>query len=131
MATPSSIKKGTYLVVGTSNKSELYVGYFTKGGDQVHDIEVISDFTVSEVVKIGEFLGVPKEILYKEPSDGLSGKTDEESLQFSYKELDKYIREGIICDPEKRKRIDSLHQMNAFKLKPMPVFDPGLSIAEI
>ena len=39
----SSIKSGTYLVAGTSNKSELYVGYFTKGGDQVHDFEVISD----------------------------------------------------------------------------------------
>ena len=55
----------------------------------------------------------------------------QESLQFSYKELDKYNREGTICDPEKKKRIDLLHQMNAFKLKPMPVFDPGLSIAEI
>ena len=39
-----------YLVVGTSNKSELYVGYFTKGGDSVHDIAPIADFTVSEVI---------------------------------------------------------------------------------
>ena len=76
-------------------------------------------------------LKLPEVLIEKTPIDGLSGKTDEESLQFSYKELDKYIREGTIYDQEKKKRIDSLHQMNAFKLKPMPVFDPGLNIAEI
>ena len=40
----SSIRGGTYLVAGTSNKSECFVGYFTKGGDSVHDIDVIKDY---------------------------------------------------------------------------------------
>ena len=87
----SSLKHGTYVVAGTSNKSELYVGYFTKGGDQVHDFEVISDFTVSEVIKIGEYLNVPKEVLYKTPSDGLSGQSDEDKMGITYDDIEKYI----------------------------------------
>ena len=68
----SALNNKTYLVAGTSNKCELYVGYFTKGGDSVHDISVIADYTVEEVIKIGEYLDVPKEVLYKTPNDGLS-----------------------------------------------------------
>ena len=60
----SEIKGKTYLVVGTSNKSELFVGYFTKGGDSVHDIAPIADFTVEEVIKIGEYLNVPEYIIF-------------------------------------------------------------------
>ena len=61
----SQVNGGTYLVVGTSNKCELYVGYFTKGGDSVHDISPIADFTVDEVIAIGEYLHVPEKVLYK------------------------------------------------------------------
>lgn len=110
----SSIKKGTYLVVGTSNKSELYVGYFTKGGDQVHDIEVISDFTVSEVIKIGEYLGVPKEVLYKSPSDGLSGKTDEDKMGISYDDIEKYLYAQEMEEDAKEK-IAKMHNKNKHK----------------
>lgn len=110
----SSLKKGTYLVVGTSNKSELYVGYFTKGGDQVHDIEVISDFTVSEVIKIGEYLGVPKEVLYKAPSDGLSGKTDEDKMGISYDEIEKYLYAQEMEEDAKEK-IAKMHNKNKHK----------------
>ena len=49
----SSLKGGTYVVAGTSNKCELYVGYFTKGGDSNYDIGVLNDYTVEEVIKIG------------------------------------------------------------------------------
>jgi len=82
-----------YIVVGTSNKSELFVGYFTKGGDSTHDIDIIADFTVSEVIKIGEVLGVPEKVLYKAPSDGLSGKTDEDKLGVTYQAIEDYIYE--------------------------------------
>ena len=68
----SSVRGKTYLVSGTSNKCELYVGYFTKGGDSVHDISPIADFTVDEVIAIGEVLKVPEKVLYKKPNDGLS-----------------------------------------------------------
>ena len=66
MAALLSAKTGkTYLVAGTSNKCELYVGYFTKGGDSVHDIGILNDLTVDEVIKIGEYLKVPSDVLYK------------------------------------------------------------------
>lgn len=75
----SALENKTYLVAGTSNKCELYVGYFTKGGDSVHDISVLADFTVEEVIQIGAYLGVPNQGLYKTPDDGLSNQSDEEN----------------------------------------------------
>ncbi|MDO5137325.1 MAG: NAD(+) synthase, partial [Oscillospiraceae bacterium] len=56
----------------------------------------------------------------------LSGKTDEDNLGFTYKELDRYIREGVIEDQDTKARIDRLHELNLFKLKLMPAFDPQL-----
>ncbi len=112
----SSIKGGTYLVAGTSNKSECFVGYFTKGGDSVHDIDVIKDFTVSEVIKIGEYLGVPEKVLYKSPSDGLSGQTDEDKLGVTYDAIEKYIN-GEDLDEETEKKISILHERSKHKFK--------------
>ena len=59
----------------------------------------------------------------KVPSDGLSGKTDEDNLGFTYAALDQYIREGVCKDEQVKSRIDRLHKMNLFKLKPMPCFE--------
>jgi len=87
----SAIKGKTYLVAGTSNKCELFVGYFTKGGDSVHDISTIADFTVDEVIAIGEYLKVPEKVLYKKPNDGLSNQTDEDKLGVKYKDIASYI----------------------------------------
>ena len=78
-ALESAVKGKKYIVAGTGNKCEEYVGYFTKGGDSVSDIKVLSDLTVSEVISIGEELKVPKKVLYKIPNDGLSNQTDEEN----------------------------------------------------
>lgn len=116
----SSIKKGTYVVAGTSNKSELYVGYFTKGGDQVHDFEVISDFTVSEVIKIGEYLKVPEKVLYKTPSDGLSGKSDEDKLGVTYDDIEKYIYAKPL-EQEIKCKIAKMHKANKHKFN-MPAY---------
>ena len=90
-ALESALKKKTYVVAGTSNKCEEYVGYFTKGGDNVCDIKTIADFTVEQVLAIGEELGVPHNILYKTPSDGLSGKSDEDKLGVTYKAITNYM----------------------------------------
>ncbi|MBR7075292.1 MAG: NAD(+) synthase, partial [Lachnospiraceae bacterium] len=60
--------------------------------------------------------------------DGLSGKTDEENLGFSYEELDSYIRTGKIADSTIKEKIDHLHKINQFKLKPIPAYDPKLEI---
>ena len=105
----SSIKGGTYLVAGTSNKSECFVGYFTKGGDSVHDIDVIKDFTVSEVIKIGEYLGVPEKVLYKTPSDGLSGQSDEDKLGVTYDAIERFIY-GKELEEEVKEKIARLHK---------------------
>ena len=110
----SAIKGGTYVVAGTSNKSELYVGYFTKGGDSTFDIAVINDYTVEEVIKLGEYLEVPEQVLYKTPSDGLSNKTDEDKLGVTYKDIASYLNNEEISI-ESKERIEKLHKNNEHK----------------
>jgi len=84
-----------YLVAGTGNRSERYVGYFTKHGDGACDFNVVSDLTVSEVYEFLRFLNCPAEIINKPPSAGLfEGQTDEGELGFSYAELDEYLLIG-------------------------------------
>lgn len=111
----SKLKGRTYLVVGTSNKCELYVGYFTKGGDSVHDISPIADFTVEEVIKIGEYLKVPEKVLYKKPNDGLSNQTDEEKLGVKYSDIASYMEDENKVDNRTRQKIEKLHNNNLHK----------------
>lgn len=113
-------------VSNNCNLSEDWVGYSTRYGDSVGDFSPLSKLTVQEVKAIGRVLGLPSELVDKVPTDGLCGKTDEENLGFTYEELDRYIREGIIEDEEKKAKIDRLHKINLFKLELMPVFDPQL-----
>lgn len=58
-----------YLVVGTGNLCEIMVGYTTKWGDNSSDLNPIGNFTVEEVLAIGEYLGVPNKIISKPPND--------------------------------------------------------------
>ena len=111
----SKITGKPYLVAGTSNKCELFVGYFTKGGDNVHDIATIADFTVSEVIKIGEYLNVPKEVLYRTPSDGLSGMSDEDKLGVKYAEIEQYFEDKDKLDDDVRNKIERLHNSSRHK----------------
>lgn len=113
-------------VANTCNLSEDWVGYATRYGDGAGDFSPLSRLTVQEVKALGRILGLPEKLIEKTPIDGLSGKTDEENLGFSYKELDHYIRTGRIDDPAKKERIDELHRTNLFKLRAMPAFDPHL-----
>ena len=113
-------------VANTCNLSEDWVGYSTRYGDSAGDFSPCSNLTVREVKEIGRYLGLPDVLVDKVPIDGLCGKTDEDNLGFTYAELDRYIREGVIEDEEKKKRIDDLHRMNAFKLKLMPSFTPKI-----
>lgn len=113
-------------VSNNCNLSEDWVGYSTRYGDSVGDFSPLSKLTVQEVKAIGRVLGLPEELVNKVPTDGLCGKTDEENLGFTYEELDRYIREGVIEDEEKKAKIDRLHKMNLFKLELMPVFEPEL-----
>ena len=80
-----------YRVCGTGNKSEHYIGWYTKWGDGACDFNPIANLTCTEVVELGHYLGLPAELVDKTPADGLTGKSDEENFGFTYKELDEYL----------------------------------------
>lgn len=113
-------------VANTCNLSEDYVGYSTRYGDAAGDFSPCANLTVNEVKAIGRALGLPAVLVDKVPIDGLCGKTDEENLGFTYNELDRYIREGIIDNAATKEKIDHLHKINAFKLQMMPAFTPDI-----
>lgn len=109
-------------VANTCNLSEDWVGYSTKYGDMAGDFSPLSHLTVQEVKAVGRECGLPSMFVDKVPIDGLCGYTDEDNLGFTYAVLDKYIREGVCEDPETKAKIDRKHEMNLFKLQPMPEF---------
>ncbi len=111
-----------FLVCGTGNKSETYIGYFTKWGDGGCDINPIGDFTTDEVVAIGEYLNVPSCAIHKPPSDGISGISDEEKIGFKYEDLNNYLKTGLCEDHSVKDKITKRHNANLHKLKPIPVF---------
>lgn len=110
-------------VANTCNLAEDWIGYSTRYGDAAGDFAPIAKFTVAEVKQIGKYLNLPLNLVEKVPSDGLTDKTDEDNFGFSYAVLDRYIRTGICEDEEIKAKIDKLHILNAFKLKPIPAFD--------
>jgi len=110
-------------VANTCNLSEDWVGYNTRYGDGAGDFSPMAHLTVQEVKAVGRALGLPDMFVEKVPIDGLCGLTDEDNLGFTYAVLDRYIREGICEDEETKARIDRMHQMNLFKLQPMPAFE--------
>lgn len=85
-------KKHKALVCGTENKSEHYLGYFTRFGDAASDIEPIQHLYKTQVYELAKYLKVPKEVLEAKPSAGLwSNQTDEGEFGFSYKEADQVL----------------------------------------
>lgn len=113
-------------VANTCNLSEDWVGYSTRYGDSAGDFSPCSFITVAEMKQIGRLLGLPDVLIDKAPSDGLCGKTDEDNLGFTYAELDRYIREGVIENQEHKALIDRKHEINKFKLELMPAFKPSI-----
>lgn len=84
--------KNNALVLGTENRTEHYLGYFTKAGDEVSDIELIRDLWKTQVFKLAEYLGVPEKIIEKPPTADLwEGQTDEDELGIKYREADKVL----------------------------------------
>jgi len=119
--------KLNYLVVGTGNKSELIMGYFTKYGDGGVDILPLGDLTKTEVYKLAKVLNIPQRIIKKPPSAGLwPGQTDEEEMGIKYKLLDKIIdaiEDGVFKNFDKKivekvlkKKKQSLHKLNPPKI---------------
>ena len=110
-------------VANTCNLSEDWVGYSTRYGDAAGDFSPLGGLTVQEVKAIGKELGLPIDLVDKTPSDGLSGKSDEDNLGFTYAVLDRYIRTGVCDDPAIKAKIDDKHVKNLFKLQPIPHFE--------
>ena len=110
-------------VANTCNLSEDWVGYSTRYGDAAGDFSPLGKLTVQEVKEIGKYLNLPINLVEKVPSDGLTDRTDEDNLGFTYAVLDKYIRTGVCEDEQTKARIDRLHTLNEFKLKPIPCFE--------
>ena len=109
-----------YRVAGTGNKSEGYVGYTTKWGDSAYDFNPIGDLTTEEVVAIGDALGLPYELVHKAPSDGLTGKTDEDNLGFTYKQVNQVIENGTCGNADIDEKIMTKYKYNQHK-REMPI----------
>ena len=109
-------------VANTCNLSEEYVGYSTRWGDNVGDFSPLRWLTATQVVELGHELGLPKNLIDKAPADGLTGKTDEDVLGFTYKELDEYIETGRCENKEAKEKIDRANRKNRFKNLELPSY---------
>ena len=110
------------LVAGTGNRSEAYMGYFTKWGDGAYDINPIADLTVTEIYEFLAFLNAPMSIRTKAPSAGLfEGQTDEQEMGVTYAAIDKYILTGEATDAD-RAVIERFHARSEHKRRPAATY---------
>lgn len=116
-------------VINTSNLSEDWIGYATVYGDTAGAFSPLGMLTSDEVIQIGKYLGLPERFVIKNPSDGLTGRTDEDVFGFSYAVLNRYIREGICEDKAIKAKIDNMHKFSRHKFLPIKMFNPILPIA--
>ncbi len=99
----ANLKNG--LVIGTGNKTELLLGYFTKYGDGGVDILPIGDLYKTQVRQLARYVGIPEKIINKTPTSGLwKGQTDEGELGMSYDIIDKILYKLY----DEKKDIDSV-----------------------
>ena len=129
-------KKRRYLVVGTSNQSEIMMGYFTKFGDGACDMTPLANMYKTEVRQIAAIIGVPQPIIDKPPSAGLwEGQTDESEMGIKYEDLDAILYEmeqdrtdaQIAADTglPKEQVSDIRRQVQLMEHKRMPAFRPS------
>ena len=110
------------LVAGTGNRSEAYMGYYTKWGDGACDFNPISDLTATEVFAFLEYLGAPRSIIDKAPSAGLfDGQTDEDEMGVSYRAIDAWLTEGTASE-EDRAVIERFHARSEHKRRPIATY---------
>ena len=110
------------LVAGTGNRSEAYVGYFTKWGDGAHDFNPIADLTVTKIYEFLRYLEAPECIIKKAPSAALfDGQTDETEMGVAYAELDRHIN-GEAVPADKAEKIERLHRNSEHKRKGIVTF---------
>ena len=112
-----------YLVVGTSNKSEIMIGYSTKYGDSGADIFPLGNLLKSQVVELAKYLDVTKRIITKPPSAGLwKGQTDEEEMGITYAQLDEYLTSGELNDKKIKKIIETKIELSKHKRNTPNIF---------
>ncbi len=122
-----------YLVLGSGNKSELKVGYFTKYGDGGVDLLPLGDIYKTEVWQMARQLGIPQEIVERPPSAGLwPGQTDEQEMGITYEELDRILmaieaNETEQIDPSKLKQVEHMIASTAHKRAMPPIYHPPSS----
>lgn len=114
-----------YLVLGSSNKSEFTVGYFTKHGDSGVDLLPIASFTKTQVRQLAKLLNIPSIIIDKPPTAGLwENQTDEEEMGFGYDVLDRYIETKTGPD-NIVKKIEHMNSISEHKRNMPPIFKPN------
>ena len=112
-------------LAGTGNLSEATVGYCTKDGDTSCDFAMLGALTTVEVVEVGLTMPeIPRELVTKTPTDGLSGYSDEERLGVSYADIHRYIREGSCGNPETDEIIRKKERANLHKRRMPLILDP-------
>lgn len=117
------------LVVGTSNKSELMLGYGTKFGDLACDLMPIGDLYKTEVFELAEHIGIPMEIIEKAPTAELArGQTDEAELGAPYETLDRILREIAGDTPESSSETPESHVL--FEPETIPLSTTAKSLLE-
>ena len=116
-------------VANTCNLSEDFLGYSSIWGDSVGDFSPLAKLTVTEIRNLGDALGLPHELVWKTPDDGLPhSQTDEAKFGFTYETLDKYIRDGVKPEPNVLEKINRMHEKSEFKRRAinLPSFDPSV-----
>jgi len=116
------------IVVGTGNKSEAKIGYFTKYGDGGVDIMPLIDLYKYEVRAVASVIGVPESVITRPPSAGLwEGQTDEKEIGLTYDQLDATLAmieagDTSAADPAMLKRVEDMSRSSAHKRQPVPQF---------
>ncbi|MDE6429010.1 MAG: NAD(+) synthase [Malacoplasma sp.] len=104
-----------YLVCGTSNADEIYTGYFTKFGDSGSDFIPLANLTKNDVRECAKLLGVPNQIIFKDPSAGLfENQKDEDDLKVTYEMIDNFLEKKEIPKND-YERIEYLHRISEHK----------------
>lgn len=114
-----------YRFAGTGNLSERYIGWFTKDGDSSCDFNIIAGLTCTQVIKLGDELGIPHDLVHKTPADGLTGKSDEDNFGFTYEQLDNYILNGTSGNKEVDELIRIKHEQSIHKYG---VYTPSMEL---
>jgi NAD+ synthase len=114
-----------YMVIGTGNRDEFAVGYYTKHGDGGADIFPLGDLVKAEVRALAQTVGVPQAVIDRPPSAGLwPGQTDEHELGFTYAQLDSYLLYGTSHDASVDRVIARRMEAVKHKSSPAPVAQP-------